>query len=193
MNMQSIDRSALFAGVTATAALLATAAFPAAIERAIPSTTRIIFEEGRYIEFGVAYADPDQSGDDVTLPPLLSPSNTPLSFQGNTGDVFDGSWNFSGSYKADINDRWSYALLFDQPFGADTSYGNGPMTGPAGTFNYDGTTVSYEQSTWTNIKYYVENVAGYSGWVVGDALPTDPVTGQPLPAAAGPEVRRCRG
>ena len=30
-----------------------------------------------------------------------------------------------------INDRWSYALLFDQPFGADTSYGNGPMTGPA--------------------------------------------------------------
>jgi hypothetical protein len=44
-------------------------------------------------------------------------------------------------------------------------------------FNYDGTTVFYEQSTWTNIKYYVENVAGYSGWVVGDALPTDPVTG----------------
>jgi hypothetical protein len=44
-------------------------------------------------------------------------------------------------------------------------------------FNYDGTTVFYEQSTWTNIKYYVENVAGYSGWVVGDALPTDPITG----------------
>jgi len=44
-------------------------------------------------------------------------------------------------------------------------------------FNYDGTTVFYEQSTWTNIKYYVDNVAGYSGWVVGDALPTDPVTG----------------
>ena len=44
-------------------------------------------------------------------------------------------------------------------------------------FNYDGTTVFYEQSTWTTIKYYVDNVAGYSGWVVGDALPTDPVTG----------------
>ncbi len=165
MNMQSIDRSALFAGVTATAALLATAAFPAAIERAIPSTTRIIFEEGRYIEFGVAYADPDQSGDDVTLPPLLSPTNTPLSFQGNTGDVFDGSWNFSGSYKADINDRWSYALLFDQPFGADTSYGNGPMTGPAGTFNYDGTTAELNTFHFTGVLAYdiQENMKIYGG------------------------------
>ena len=64
------------------ATLLATSAFGAAIERAIPSTTRILYEEGRYLEFGVSYTDPDQSGDDATLPPLLSPTQTPLQLRG---------------------------------------------------------------------------------------------------------------
>jgi hypothetical protein len=63
-----------------------------------------------------------------------------------------------------------FVLPSDLPYG-----GENDVLGSL--FNYDGTTVFYEQSTWTNIKYYVENVAGYSGWVVGDALPTDPVTG----------------
>jgi hypothetical protein len=63
-----------------------------------------------------------------------------------------------------------FVLPSDLPYG-----GENDVLGSL--FNYDGTTVFYEQSTWTTIKYYVENVAGYSGWVVGDALPTDPVTG----------------
>jgi long-subunit fatty acid transport protein len=165
MHTPKAEHAVLFAGVSLAAGLFATAAFPAAIERAIPSTTRIIFEEGRYIEFGIAYADPDQSGDDVTLPPLLSPTGTPLSFQGNTGDVFDGHWNFSGSYRADINERWSYALLFDQPFGADTTYGNGPMTGPAGVFNYDGTNAELNTFQITGVLAYdlQENMKIYGG------------------------------
>ena len=136
------------------ATLLATSAFGAAIERAIPSTTRILYEEGRYLEFGVSYTDPDQSGDDATLPPLLSPTQTPLSFEGSTGDLFESSWNFSGAYKADINEQLSYAILFDQPFGADTAYGNGPMTGPAGVFNYDGTTAELNTYQITGVLAY---------------------------------------
>ena len=47
------------------------------------------------------------------------------SLPGNTGDVFEDRWNFSGAYKADLNDRLSYALIFDQPLWADTRYGTG--------------------------------------------------------------------
>jgi hypothetical protein len=63
-----------------------------------------------------------------------------------------------------------YVLPSDLPYGGENDV-------QGSLFNYDGTTVFYEQSTWTNIKYYVDNVAGYSGWVVGDALPTNPITG----------------
>ena len=57
-------------------------------------------------------------------PPAFSaPFAIPL--PGNTGDVFEDRWNFSGAYKADLNDRLSYALIFDQPFWADTRYGAG--------------------------------------------------------------------
>ena len=45
---------------------------------------------------------------------------------GNTGDVFEDRWNFSGAYKADLNDRLSYALIFDQPLCTPT-----PSTAPA--------------------------------------------------------------
>jgi long-subunit fatty acid transport protein len=148
----------LFAGVTLTAALLTTAAFPAAIERAIPSTTRILFEEGRYVEFGVSYIDPDQSGDDATIPTALSGAPIPLSYEGNTGDLFDGHWNFGAAYKADINDRLSYALIFDQPYGADTSYGGNIMTGIGAAtgrnFTYDGTEADLDTYHFSGILAY---------------------------------------
>ena len=40
----------------------------------------------------------------------------------------------TGAYKADINDRLSYTLIFDQPFIADTKYGGGSFPFPI----YDG-------------------------------------------------------
>ena len=65
---------------------------------------------------------PERRGRGDPADPASSPGAVPA---GNTGDVFEDRWNFSGAYKADLNDRLSYALIFDQPLGADTRYGAG--------------------------------------------------------------------
>lgn len=96
----------------------------AALEQTVPAAIRLLYQEGRYAEFGISWTDPDQSGEGAVLPPNpLFPAGATL--PGNTGDLFSARWNFSGAYKADINDRLSYALIFDQPFAADTKYGAG--------------------------------------------------------------------
>ena len=60
----------------------------AALEQVVPATIRLLYQEGRYIEFGVQYTDPDQSGEDATIPAgVLGPVQVPLT--GNTGDVFE--------------------------------------------------------------------------------------------------------
>ena len=113
------------AGSSLVALAAAGSAHAAALEQTVPATIRLLYQEGRYIEFGVAYTDPDQSGEGAVLPPLppFFPDGAVL--DGNTGDVFESRWNFSGAYKADLNDRVSYALIFDQPLHADTKYGDG--------------------------------------------------------------------
>lgn len=96
---------------TASAALLATTAFAHAggIERDTGSMA-ILFEEGNYIELGFTYVDPDVSG----------------SFGGaNSGDMLDGYVYSNLSFRSDITDNLSYALILSQPYGADVSYPNG--------------------------------------------------------------------
>ena len=39
------------------------AAHAAALEQVVPTTIRLLYQEGRYIEFGITYTDPDQSGE----------------------------------------------------------------------------------------------------------------------------------
>jgi long-chain fatty acid transport protein len=112
------------AGSSLVALVGAGGAHAAALEQTVPSTIRLLYQDGRYAEFGVQYTDPDQSGDGATIPAgVLGPG--PVFLPGNTGDVFESRWNFSGAYKDDINDRLSYALIFDQPLWADTLYGTG--------------------------------------------------------------------
>jgi long-subunit fatty acid transport protein len=112
-------------GATATAT-----AHAAALEQTIPAAIRLLYQEGRYVEFGVQYTDPDQSGDGAVIPPgVFAPFAVPL--EGDTGDVFEDRWTFSGAYQADLNDRLSYALVFDQPLYADTRYGAASFTNSA--------------------------------------------------------------
>lgn len=138
--------------------LASTAANSAAIERVVPQSTRILFQDGSYLEFGVTWIDPDQSGDGATLPQRLTGAPVDLPFFGNTGDLFVGHWNFSGSFKADINDKLSYAIIFDQPFGADTKYGDKVMTGAPGSpvpgFSYDGTKADLTTNRITGVLAY---------------------------------------
>lgn len=138
-------------------------AFAAGIEHAVPSASRILFEEGRYAEFGVSYTDPDQSGDDADL----TEAGVPIVFPGSTGDLFDSYENFSLAYKADIGERLSYALIFDQPYGANTDYGQGsfPPGAPPAGFSYDGTTADLDSIQLTAVVAYdvVPEVKVYGG------------------------------
>jgi long-subunit fatty acid transport protein len=138
--MSKLSVAGVLAGSSFIALAAAGSAHAAALEQTVPAAIRLLYQEGRYIEFGVAYTDPDQSGDGATIPEgILGPD--PVFLPGNTGDVFEDRWNVSGAYKADLNDRLSYALIFDQPLWADTKYGDGsfpPLPAPFPTSLYGG-------------------------------------------------------
>jgi long-chain fatty acid transport protein len=75
-----------------------------------------LFEKGRYLELSFGYVKPDVSGTDVAV-----------FGGGSTGDVA-GDFSLLGfSYKYDLNDKLSFALNIDQPFGADVLYGTGSI------------------------------------------------------------------
>lgn len=126
--------TALSAATVGTLALTTGLAAAAALEQTVPATIRLLYQEGRYVEFGFTYSDPDQSGDGVNVPP--SPTGIPPAgfYPGNTGDVFEDRWSLSGAFRDDITDTLSYALIFDEPYIAKTRYGPGSFALPL----YDG-------------------------------------------------------
>lgn len=74
----------------------------------------ILFEEGTYAELSFGYVAPDLSGNDGPLAgPLAGRS---------TGDVGDNFFQGSFGYKQDINEQLSFAVIVDQPFGANIDY-----------------------------------------------------------------------
>ncbi|UOA27440.1 outer membrane protein transport protein [Pseudosulfitobacter sp. DSM 107133] len=73
-----------------------------------------LFENGRYAEFSLGAVSPDTSGTAVAA----------LGGFGS-GDMTSSFVQLGAAYKADINDRLSYALIYDQPFGADVDYPTG--------------------------------------------------------------------
>jgi long-chain fatty acid transport protein len=109
-------------------ALAAGPAFAGGIERN-PQSMAILFQEGNYIEFGVTHARPRVSGDVYGLG-LFPSGNVARSF--TTGSL---------AFKGDVNEKLSYALILDQPFGADTLYPTGsPLAGAFGKI--DNTTLT---------------------------------------------------
>lgn len=82
----------------------------------------IIFEEGRTIQLSFGYVSPSVDGNDVAA------------FGGSpTGNVANSYFSPSFGYKADVNERVSYAIILDQPFGADVSYPLGQSIALGGT------------------------------------------------------------
>ncbi|WP_122073595.1 outer membrane protein transport protein [Pseudophaeobacter sp. EL27] len=73
----------------------------------------ILFENGNYAEFSIGRADPSLNGrDEVLFNPARSPS-------GNVAQAFNQA---GAGFKLDINDRLSFAMIYDQPWGSDISY-----------------------------------------------------------------------
>ena len=105
-------RKYLVAGLMA---LTASPVLAGGVERSTQSMA-ILFQEGRYIEIGAQFARPRVSGD------ASGPFN-PAS--GPTGNIARRVFHGSLAYKADINEQVSYAIILDEPIGADVSYPSG--------------------------------------------------------------------
>jgi long-chain fatty acid transport protein len=79
----------------------------------------ILFEPGRVVELSFGAINPSVDGTDVLGAP--------------TGNVAGNFSQVALSYKYDINEKLSFALILDQPFGADLEYAaTSPLLG--GTF-----------------------------------------------------------
>lgn len=112
------------------AGLLALSASPAlagGVERSNQSMA-ILFEQGNYLEFGASYTRPRVSG----------VSNTGFGPAGNrsSGNMAGSFWNLDLRLRGDITEQLSYAIIIDQPIGADVAYPTGtfyPIEGSSGT------------------------------------------------------------
>ena len=91
-------------------ALTAGTAFAGGIDRSGQSVG-ILFEEGNYAEFSLGYVTPSVDGNDV-----------PAFGGGSSGSVASGYSQLGFGYKQQINDKLSFAVIIDQPFGAQVSY-----------------------------------------------------------------------
>ncbi len=170
MNRSHVRRVAL--ATTATLLLGAGLAEAGGIERAVPST-RVLFKDGRYVEVSAAYASPDLSGRGADL----SAIGFPVQVSGSTGDLLESYWNLGFAFKTDLTDRISFAVIGDEPWGADTKYGRGSF--PAGpfppNFSYDGTTANLDSFALSGIIAYdvTPAVMLYAGlraqWMEADA------------------------
>jgi long-chain fatty acid transport protein len=124
--------------VLATSAMIAAAASSAhagGVERSTQSVA-ILFEQGRYAELSFGHFDPDVSG-------TLGVSS---------GDMAPSYNSWTLGYKMDIGDRMAFALVLDQPIGADVAY-------PTGTgYPLAGTTADLSSSAITGLlRYRFEN------------------------------------
>ncbi len=82
----------------------------------------ILFEEGRVMQFGLSTVNPGVSG-------TYSPTLTFLGGTSNTGDMAESYQTLSFAYKADLNDKLSYGIFLNTPYGADANYKSGFYTG----------------------------------------------------------------
>jgi long-subunit fatty acid transport protein len=82
----------------------------------------IIFQNGNYAELSFGYVMPEVDGNDVA------------GFGGSdTGNVAEDYSILGLGYKTDFNDQLSFALIVDEPYGADVTYPTGESVALGGT------------------------------------------------------------
>ena len=132
-----------FLYTTAITSLAASAAFAGGVERSTQSVG-VLFEKGRYLEFGFSGGDSKVSGS--------------IAGTFNSNDMANSFLNFGAAYKADLNETWSYALIYNQPFGASVSY-------PLVSYPFAGSNADLESHALTGLLKYSmpSNVSLYGG------------------------------
>ncbi|MEM7471073.1 MAG: outer membrane protein transport protein [Pseudomonadota bacterium] len=105
---------------TAVLALSSAAASAGGVDRS-GQNIGVIFEEGTYAEFSYGYVDPTVSG--VGAGAAANPAQpTPGAASGN----MSASYSLFGlAYKHQFNDKLSFSLIYDQPYGANVDYPTG--------------------------------------------------------------------
>ncbi len=78
----------------------------------------LIFEKGTVAQFRLGYTDPSVSG---TMP-SLNPAT--LGQPVDSGDVANSFFTPHLGFKTSLTDKLDFAVMYDQPFGADISYAN---------------------------------------------------------------------
>jgi long-chain fatty acid transport protein len=125
-------------------ALSTSAALAGGVERSAQSVA-LLFEPGRYAEFNLSAVRPSVSG-------TFFPTGA------NSGDVVRSYTSLSFGYKMPLNDRMDFAVIVDEPIGADTFY-------PASAYPIAGSFGKVDSAALTGILRYRmnENVSVYGG------------------------------
>ncbi|GAW33890.1 outer membrane protein transport protein [Roseovarius sp. A-2] len=76
----------------------------------------VLFERGNYAEFSFGAVSPSVSGTVAT----------PLG-QRSSGDIADSYFQVGAAYKHQATEKLSFAIIYDQPFGADVKYSGGSV------------------------------------------------------------------
>lgn len=124
-------------GATALIILSAATAQAGALDRSGQPVT-ILFEEGTYVELSYS----------LTMPSIEGSFTSPLGTTGS-GDVAESFGQTALSFKYDLTDRLSVALVLDQPFGVDLAYEDTDEGYPL-----NGTTASLSTSSITALARY---------------------------------------
>lgn len=131
--------------VMATAALVAgvTGAQAGGVERSSQSVA-ILFEQGRYAELSFGHFDPTVSG-------RLGGVGA------SSGDMSSSYNSWSLGYKMDIGDRMAFAMILDQPIGANVAYPTGttyPLTGSTAKLSSSAITALLRYKFESNVSVY---------------------------------------
>ncbi|MFY0597226.1 MAG: hypothetical protein JXQ85_12415 [Cognatishimia sp.] len=138
---------------TAIATLAATSVAAGGVERTTQSVG-ILFEEGNVAELSFGSVNPTVSGVGAgAAASALQPTPGVPS-----GDMTDSYVRFGFSYKHQFNENLSFALIHDQPFGANVTY---PLTG----YYASGATAELKSNALTGVLKYTtdNNVSVFGG------------------------------
>lgn len=105
-----------------------------------------LFEDGTYVELSFGYVMPDVSGVVTSAPTVGS---------GNVGVDYT---QLGAAFKSDLNAQVSYALILDQPYGANVAYDDTdmgyPLSGSEAEFRSTGITVLARYKLDENISFH---------------------------------------
>lgn len=108
--------------ILATGLTSGTAALAGSLDRS-NQDVGVLFEDGDHLRLSFGYVRPDVTGDDRQIGAGTD----------GTGDVASNYFNGALGYKQQLTDALSFALIVDQPYGADIAYAEGSSGNLGGT------------------------------------------------------------